>query len=48
MLDVCKCGRMNVRVKSEPVAEVDCFKGVAVDGGCERNSVHRMNEENSS
>ena len=31
-----------------PLEEVDCFKylgsQMAVDGGCERNVVHRMNE----
>ena len=33
----------------EPLEEVDCFKylgsQVAADGGCERDVVHRMNEE---
>ena len=33
----------------EPLQELDCFKylrsQVAADGGCERDVVHRMNEE---
>ena len=40
--------RMHVILKGEPLEEVDCFKylasQVAVDGGCERDMVHRMNE----
>ena len=44
--------RMNVILNGEPIEEVDCFKylgsqvipGVAADGGCERDVVHRMNE----
>ena len=34
-------------LNGEPLEEVDCFKylgsQVAVDGGCERDVVHRMN-----
>ena len=44
-------GRMHVRLNDEPLdslEEVDCFKylgsQVAVDGGCDRNVVHRTNE----
>ena len=40
--------RMQVILNCEPLAEVDRFKylgsQVAVDGGCERDVVHRMNE----
>ena len=40
--------RMHVIVNGEHLEEVDCFKylgsQVAVDGGCERDVVHRMNE----
>ena len=40
--------RMYVILNGEPLEEVDCFKylgsQVAVDGGCERDVVHRMNE----
>ena len=40
--------RMHVIINGEPVEEVDCFKNrgsqVAVDGGCERDVVHRINE----
>ena len=36
-------------LNSEPLEEVDCFKylgsQVAADRGCERDVVHRMNEE---
>ena len=36
-------------LKGEPLEGVDCFKylrsQVAADGGCERDVVHRMNEE---
>ena len=36
-------------LNGEPLEEVDCFKylgsQVAADGGCERDVVHRMNEE---
>ena len=42
-------GRMHVILNGEPLEEVDYFKylllQVAADGGCERNVVHRMNEE---
>ena len=41
-------GRIHVTLNDEPLQEVDCFKylgaQVAVDGGCERDVVHRMNE----
>ena len=41
--------RMHVILIGEPLEEVDCFKylgsQVATDGGCERDVVHRMNEE---
>ena len=41
-------GRMHVRLNSDPLEEVDCFKylgsQVAADGGCERDVVQRMNE----
>ena len=40
---------MHVIVNGEPLEEVDCFKypgsQVAANGGCERDVVHRMNEE---
>ena len=40
--------RMHVKLNSEPLVEVDCFKylgsQVAADGGCERDVEHRMNE----
>ena len=40
---------MHEILNGEPLAEVDCFKylgsQVAADGGCERDVVHRMNEE---
>ena len=36
-------------LNGEPLEEVDCFKYLgtqgAADGGCEREAVHRMNEE---
>ena len=39
--------RMHVILNAEQLEEVDCFKylgsPVAVDGGCERDLVHRMN-----
>ena len=42
-------GRIYVRLNGEPLEEVDCFKylgsQMAVDGGCEKDVVHRMNEE---
>ena len=42
-------GRMHVILNGGPLEEVDCFKylgsQVAADGGCERDEVHRMNEE---
>ena len=42
-------GRMHVILNGEPLEEVDCFKylgsQVAADGGCERDVVHRMNED---
>ena len=41
--------RMYVILNGEPLEEVDCFKymgsQVAADGGCERDMVHRINEE---
>ena len=37
-------GRMHVILQGEPLEEVDCFKYLAADGGCERDVVHRMNE----
>ena len=41
-------GRIHVLLNGEPLEEVDCFKylgsQVAADGGCERDSVHRMHE----
>ena len=41
---------MHVILNGEPLEEVDCFKylgsQVAADGECERDAVHRMNEEN--
>ena len=40
--------RMHVILNGKPLEEVDCFKylwwHVAVDGGYERDVVHRMNE----
>ena len=40
---------MQVILKCGPLEEVDCFKylgsQVVADGGCERDVVHRMNEE---
>ena len=40
---------MHVIQNFEPFEEVDCFKylgsQVAADGGCERDVVHRINEE---
>ena len=40
--------RMHVILNGESLEEVDCIKylgsQVAVDGGCERDVVHRMNE----
>ena len=40
--------RWLVRLNGEPFEEVDCFKNlgsrVTVDGGCERNVIHSMNE----
>ena len=40
--------RMHVILNGEPLEEVDCFKylgsQVAVDEGCERDAVHKMNE----
>ena len=39
---------MDVILNGEPLEEVNCFKylrsQVTVDGGCERDVVHRMNE----
>ena len=42
-------GRMHERLNGEPLEEVNCFKylGSQVDGGCERDVVHRMNEGHS-
>ena len=41
--------RMHVILNGEPLEEVNCFKylgsQVAADGGCERDEVHRMNDE---
>ena len=31
-------------LNGEPLEEVDCFKYLGVDEGCERDVVHRMNE----
>ena len=40
---------MHVKLNGKPLEEVDYFKylglQVAADGGCERDVVHRMNEE---
>ena len=40
--------RMHVILNGEPLEKVDCLKylgsQVAVDGGCEREVMHRMNE----
>ena len=40
---------MHVILNGEPFEEVDCFRylrsQVAADGGCERDVVHKMNEE---
>ena len=40
--------RMHARLNGKPLEEKDCFKylrsQVAVDGGCEMDVVHRMNE----
>ena len=42
-------GRMHVTLNGEPLEEVDCFNylgsQVTADGGCERDAVHKMNEE---
>ena len=54
MIKVMRCSRygnrdrMNVILNGEPLEEVECkYLGsqVAADGGCERDVVHRMNEE---
>ena len=41
-------GRVDVILNGEPLEEVDCFKylglQVAVNGGCEMDVVHSMNE----
>ena len=41
--------RMHVILNGEPLEEEDCFKHlgsqVAADVGCERDVVHRINEE---
>ena len=41
---------MHVIINGEPLEKVDCFKylwsQVTADGGCERDMVHRMNEDN--
>ena len=37
-------GRMQVILNGETLEEVDCFKYLAADGGCEMDVVHRMNE----
>ena len=41
--------RMHVLLNDEPLEEVDCFKylgsQVAADEGCERDVVHRKNED---
>ena len=40
--------RMDVRLNSEPLKDVDCLKylesQVSADGGCERDVVHGTNE----
>ena len=42
-------GRLDARLNGGPLAEVDCYKylgsHLAVDGGCERDVLHRMNQE---
>ena len=42
-------GRMHVRLNGLPFEEVDCVEDLgsqeATDGGCERDVVHRMNEQ---
>ena len=42
-------GRLHVILNGELLEGVDCFKylgsQVAADGGCERDVVHKMNEE---
>ena len=44
--------RMHVILNGKPLEEVDCFKylgsQVAADGGCERDVVHRMNNNNNN
>ena len=38
-------GQMHVILNGEPLEEVDCFKYLgSVNGGCERDVLHRMNE----
>ena len=41
-------GRMHVILNGEPLEEVDYFKKhwsqIAADGGCEKDSVHGMND----
>ena len=40
---------MHLILSVQPLEEVDCFKylgsQVAADGGCERDVIHRINEE---
>ena len=42
-------GRMHVILNSEPLEVVDCFNYLgsqeASNGGCDKDVVHRMNEE---
>ena len=42
-------GRMHARLNGEPFEKVDCFQSLgsqmAADGICERDVVHRMNDE---
>ena len=44
-------GRMHVILNGKPLDKADCFKylgsQVAADGGCERDVVHRMNDQKS-
>ena len=45
-------GRMHVILNGKPLEEVDCFKYLgsegAADEGCERDQVHRLNEEHKA
>ena len=44
--------RMEMRLIGEPLKGVDCFKylgsQVSEDGGCARDTLHRMNEEHKA